>query len=236
MNNGKQPTTNDPRKAGQMPPFPAQEQQAPGREGEMSPKPDHGEQSYVGHGKLKDKVALVTGADSGIGRAVALAFTREGADVAIAYLDEDDDARETERLVRDAGRRALLLRGDISEDGFCRELVQKTVDELGRIDILVNNAAYQGKEVEKFEDIDAERVRRTLLTNIGGMFSLSRYAVPHMQAGGAVINTASINAYQPKPPILDYASTKGAIVTFTKGLAQELAKRGIRVNAVAPGP
>src|SRR5436305_2642377 len=137
MNNGKQPTTNDPRKSGQMPPFPAQEQQSPGTEAEMSPKPDHGEQSYVGHGKLKGRVALITGADSGIGRAVALAFAREGADVAIGYLNEDDDARQTERLVREAGRRALLVRGDITDDGFCRELVQKTVDELGRIDILV---------------------------------------------------------------------------------------------------
>ena len=235
MNNGQR-TTQDPRTSGPKPPFPPQEQPAPGQTGQMSPKPDHGEKTYVGHERLAGKVALVTGADSGIGRAVALAFAREGADVTIGYLNEDDDARETARLVREAGRNALLAAGDIADDEFCRTLVERTVDELGRLDILVNNAGYQGKAVEKFEDLDAERVRRTLMTNIGGMFSLTRYAIPHMPAGGAIINTASINAYQPKPPILDYASTKGAIVTFTKGLAQELAERGIRVNAVAPGP
>ena len=236
MNHGKQPTTADPRKAGYTPPFPPQEQESPGHEAQMSPKPDHGERTYVGHGKLKDKVALITGADSGIGRAVALAFAREGADVAIGYLSEGDDARETERLVREAGRRALLLPGDISNDEVCGDLVHRAYKELGRLDILVNNAAYQGKTVQKFEDLDAERVTRTLMTNIGGMFFLTRHAIPHLHPGGAIINTASINAYQPKPPILDYASTKGAIVTFTKGLAQELAERGIRVNSVAPGP
>ncbi len=236
MDNGKQPTMNDPRKAAQMPPFPAQEQEPPGHEAEMSPRPDHGEETYVGHGRLKDKVALVTGADSGIGRAVALAFAREGADVAIGYLNEGDDARETERLVREAGRRALLLPGDISDDEVCGDLVRRTVKTLGRLDILVNNAAYQGKMVDSIEELGPERITRTLMTNIGGMFFMSRHAVPHIPAGGAIINTASINAYQPKPPILDYASTKGAIVTFTKGLAQELAERGIRVNSVAPGP
>jgi NAD(P)-dependent dehydrogenase (short-subunit alcohol dehydrogenase family) len=202
----------------------------------MSPKPDHGEETYRGHGRLQGKAALVTGGDSGIGRAVALAFAREGADVAISYLDEHDDARETQRLIEEAGRRAVLLPGDISDDAHCSEIVRRTVDELGRLDILVNNAAFQGKGVERFEDIDPERVRKTLLTNLGSMFFLSRYAAPHLPAGGAIINTASINAYQPKASILDYASTKGAIVTFTKGLGQELADRGIRVNAVAPGP
>ncbi len=202
----------------------------------MSPRPDHGESSYEGHARLKGLAALITGADSGIGRAVALAYAREGADVAIAYLDEHDDARETQRLVEEAGRRALLLPGDISDDKHCAEIVQRTVDEFGRLDILVNNAAFQGKGVERFEDIDAERVRKTLLTNLGGMFFLSHYALEHLPSGGAIINTASINAYLPKASILDYATTKGGIVTFTKGLAQELTERGIRVNAVAPGP
>jgi NAD(P)-dependent dehydrogenase (short-subunit alcohol dehydrogenase family) len=202
----------------------------------MSPRPDHGEATYRGQGRLTGRVALITGADSGIGRAVALAYAREGADVAIAYLDEDDDAGETRRLVEEAGRRAILLPGDISEDERCAEIVRKTVGQLGRLDILVNNAAYQGKAVESFDQIDPDRVRRTLMTNLGGMFFLSRHALAHLPSGGVIVNTASINAYQPKASILDYASTKGAIVTFTKGLAQELVGRGIRVNAVAPGP
>jgi NAD(P)-dependent dehydrogenase (short-subunit alcohol dehydrogenase family) len=202
----------------------------------MSPRADHGETSYRGHGRLAGRVALITGGDSGIGRAVALAFAREGADVAISYLSEHDDAHESRRLVEEAGRRALLLPGDVSDDGHCAELVSRTVAELGRLDILVNNAAYQGKAVERFEDIGAERVRDTLLTNLGAMFFLTRHAVPHLPAGGSVINTSSIQAYQPRGAILDYASTKGAIVTFTKGLGQELVERGIRVNAVAPGP
>jgi NAD(P)-dependent dehydrogenase (short-subunit alcohol dehydrogenase family) len=237
MNNREQHNGNDPRQARHMPPLPRQEQDPPGHETKMSPKPDHGEETYVGHGKLAGKVALVTGADSGIGRAVALAFAREGADVGIGFLDsEQDDARETERLVRQAGQRALLLPGDISREEVCASIVQRTVDELGRLDVLVNNAAFQGEAVEKFEELDGERVRHTLLTNIGGMFFLTRAALPHLHPGSTIINTASINAYQPKPPILDYASTKGAIVTFTKGLGKDLAKRGIRVNAIAPGP
>jgi NAD(P)-dependent dehydrogenase (short-subunit alcohol dehydrogenase family) len=237
MNNREQQNGNDPRQARHMPPLPRQEQEHPGHETKMSPKPDHGEDSYVGHGKLAGKVALVTGADSGIGRAVALAFAREGADVGIGFLEaEQDDANETAQLVRQAGRRALLLPGDISREQTCAAIVQRTVDELGHLDVLVNNAAFQGEAVDKFEDLDGERVRHTLLTNIGGMFFLTRAALPHMRPGSTIINTASINAYQPKPPILDYASTKGAIVTFTKGLGKDLAKRGIRVNAIAPGP
>jgi NAD(P)-dependent dehydrogenase (short-subunit alcohol dehydrogenase family) len=167
---------------------------------------------------------------------VALAFAREGADVAIGYLDEDQDARETQRLVESAGRKAVLVPGDISDDETCGQIVAKAVEGLGRLDIVVNNAAFQGKAVEKFEEIDPARVTKTLLTNVGGMFSITRYALPHLRSGAAIINTASINAYQPRPPILDYATTKGVIVTFTKGLGQELAPRGIRVNAVAPGP
>ncbi|MFP2927959.1 SDR family oxidoreductase [Pyxidicoccus sp. 3LG] len=226
----------DPRNAGPKPPFPQQTQPAPGHEGRMEPQPDYGEQSYKGFGRLTDRVALVTGGDSGIGRAVCLAFAREGADVAVSFLNESDDANHVKRVVEDAGRKALLLPGDISVEAHCRKLVEDTVKRFGRIDILVNNAAWQGQVVEKFEDLDPERVERTFRTNILAMFHLVRYALPHMKAGATIINTASIQAYQPSAGILDYASTKGAIVTFTKGLAQQLIERGIRVNAVAPGP
>ena len=226
----------DPRKkkpSGEKPP---QRQPPTGKESEMDPPPDYGEDSYEGHRRLEDKVLLITGGDSGIGRAVALAFAREGADVAIAYLESHDDARETTRIVEAAGRRALSIAGDVSRDDACKKLVEAVVERFGRIDVLVNNAAYQGKSVEKFEDIDAERVERTLMTNVAAMFHLVRHALPHMKEGATVINVASIQAYQPSPNILDYATTKGAIVTFTKGLALDLIGRGIRVNAVAPGP
>ena len=226
----------DPRDKGPKPPFSARDQGGTGHEATMSPPPDFGEATYQGHGRLKDRVALITGADSGIGRAVALAFAREGADVAIGYFENKDDAEETARHVREAGRRALLLAGDIAEDRVCERLVEKTVKELGHLDILVNNAAHQGPSVDHFEEIDAERVTRTLLTNIGGLLNMVRHALPHLRPGAAIINTSSIQAYQPKPAIIDYASTKGAIVTLTKGLGAELIKRGIRVNSVAPGP
>ncbi len=226
----------DPRNAGPKPPFPEQTQPAPGHEGRMSPEPDYGETSYKGLGRLTDRVALVTGGDSGIGRAVCLAFAREGADLAVSFLNETDDAEHVKRVVEGAGRQALLLPGDLAVEAHCRKLVEDTVKRFGRIDILVNNAAFQGQAVEKFEDLDAERVERTFRTNILAMFHLVRYALPHMKAGATIINTASIQAYQPSPGILDYATTKGAIVAFTKGLAQDLIKRGIRVNAVAPGP
>jgi len=226
----------DPRDAGPKPPFADQPQPHPGHEGQMDPQPDYGEQSYKGLGRLKDRVALVTGGDSGIGRAVCLAFAREGADLAVAFLNEADDANHVKRIVEDAGRQALLLPGDLAVEAQCRKLVEDTVKRFGRIDILVNNAAFQGPQVEKFEELDAERVERTFRTNILAMFHLVRYALPHMKAGATIINTASIQAYQPSAGILDYASTKGAIVTFTKGLAQHLIERGIRVNAVAPGP
>ncbi len=230
-------TMRDPKREHPQPPFDEKPQSQPGRETDMQQKPDHGERSYVGTGKLAGKIALITGADSGIGRAVAIAYAREGADVAIAYLDEHEDAKETERLVKEAGKRALLLPGDIADPQVCKSIVDRCARELGRIDVLINNAAHQGKAVENFLDISPERFERTFRVNIIAMFHLVRAALPHMSAGAAIINTASIQAYQPSAAILDYATTKGAIVAFTKGLAEELIeKKGIRVNCVAPGP
>ena len=226
----------DPQEAGAKPPFPKQEQSTPGTEGELTPKADHGEGSYKGMGRLKGRAALVTGGDSGIGRAVALAFAREGADVAVSYLEEHEDAKETKRLVEEAGRRCVLIPGDLVEEAQCKRVVEETAKAFDRLDIVVNNAGYQGRELEKFEDLDAQRLERTFRTNILAMFHICRAALAHLKEGGAIINVASIQAYQPKPAIIDYASTKGAIVTFTKGLAQELIDRGIRVNCVAPGP
>jgi len=226
----------DPKQKGPTPPFPPQEQEPPGTEQRMEPRPDHGEESYRGHGRLKDKMAVVTGGDSGIGRAVALAFAREGADVLVSYWNEHEDARETQRLIEDAGRRAVLVPGDLAEEAQCRRVIDTAARELGRIDLLVNNAAYQGKQVQKFEEIDGERLRRTFAVNIEAMFHLTRFALSWMKEGGAIINTASVQAYHPNAAILDYATTKGAIVAFTKGLAQHLIERGIRVNCVAPGP
>src|SRR3954447_18207545 len=217
------------------PPFPEQEQAPPGHETDMQPLADHGEESYVGHGRLKDKVALITGADSGIGRAVAIAFAREGADILGSYLEEDDDAAETRRLVEDAGRRCITVAGDIGDRGHSRALVDRAAGELGRLDVLVNNAAFQ-MAYESFLDIPPDEIESVFHTNIFAMFHLCQAAVPKMGPGSAIINTTSIQAAQPSPQLLHYAATKGAISTFTKGLAQELAERGIRVNAVAPGP
>ena len=228
----------DSRESSPRPPFPPQEQPAPGQTEAMKPVPDHGERSYQGHGRLRDKVALITGGDSGIGRAVAIAFAREGADVAIVYRGEREtpDAEDTLRWVTDAGRRGLALRADVGSDSECQRIISRSIDELGRIDVLVNNAAQQGKAVQRFEELEAERVEETFRTNVIGMFHLVRHALPHMQRGASVINVASIQAFQPSAEILDYASTKGAITTFTKGLSQSLLPRGIRVNCVAPGP
>jgi NAD(P)-dependent dehydrogenase (short-subunit alcohol dehydrogenase family) len=232
-----QPTSErDPKANGKKPPFDEREQRSPAQETKMRTKPDHGEESYKGYGRLAGRVALVTGADSGIGRAVALAYAREGADVAIAYLNEHDDANETKRIVEAAGKKAIVIAADLADAKECARVVDETVKAFGRIDILVNNAAYQGKVAEKFEDIDEERVERTFRVNILAMFHIVRRALPHMKEGGAIINTSSIQAYNPDASILDYASTKGAIVTFTKGLAEEAIKRGIRANTVAPGP
>lgn len=226
----------DPRHAEHRPPYPPQEQPPTGQESQMDPAPDYGVTSYRGHGRLKDRVALITGADSGIGRAVALAFAREGAHVAIHYFENEADAKQSEKVAKEAGVRAPIVQADLSREAGCRKLRDAVVQEFGRIDILVNNAAAQGEAVERFEDLEPERVERTFATNILAMFHLVRLALPSMRPGGVVINTASIQAYQPSPSILDYATTKGAIVTFTKGLALSLIERGIRVNAVAPGP
>lgn len=218
-----------------LPPFSKQQQPMPGRTGAMRPTPDHGEETYRGSGKLKGKKAVITGADSGIGRAVALAFAREGADVLIAYLDEHEDAEQTKRLVEEAGRNAVLVAGDIGEPAHCRSIIEKALAELGSIDILVNNAAHQAT-FKSIEDISDEEWELTFKTNIHAMFYLTKAAVPHMREGSAIINTASINADKPNPTLLAYATTKGAIQNFTAGLAQLLAEKGIRANAVAPGP
>ncbi len=231
------PNEQDPRKRGERPPYPPQRQDAPGIEGAMRPRPDYGRDSYVGHGRLRDRVAIVTGGDSGIGRATALAFAREGADVVINYLNaEASDAAEVRDAITETGRAVDLCPGDIGDPEFCRALVERVVGRFGRVDVLVNNAAYQGPEVDSVEALDAPRLERTFRTNVLSMFHLVREALPHMRPGASIVNVASVQAYHPSPGILDYASTKGAIVTFTKGLALELTPRGIRVNAVAPGP
>jgi hypothetical protein len=215
---------------------PAQSQEHPGSDAELTPQADHGERSYRGSGRLEGRRALVTGADSGIGRAVALAFAREGADVVLSYLpEEEQDARETARWVEDAGRRAVLAPGDVRDEQHCAGLVQRTVDELGGIDLLVNNAAHQMAQ-DGIADISTEQFDRVMKINVYAMFWLCRAAVPHLPPGSSIINTSSIQAYQPSPTLLDYATSKAAIVTFTKALAQELADKGVRVNTVAPGP
>ena len=218
-----------------IPPFPEQQQPMPGRTHDMDPVPDHGEKSYKGSSRLTGKRAIITGGDSGIGRAVAIAYAREGADVVISYLNEDDDARETQRLVEEAGRKAVLIAGDIQNAEHCRKIVGTAVKELGGIDILVNNAAHQAS-FKDIGDITDEEWDLTFKVNIHAMFYLTKAAVPHMKPGSAIINTASINSDVPNPTLLAYATTKGAIQNFTAGLAQLLAGKGIRANTVAPGP
>ena len=226
----------DPKKAGQKPPYSAGKQPPPGRDSKMAPQADHGEDSYKGNARLQNKVAIITGGDSGIGRAVAIAFAREGADVVLAYLkDEQKDAQETARWVEQAGRRIVLMPGDIRKASFCRKLVETTVKKLGRVDIVVNNAAYQ-RTYEKPADIPEEEFDRTFRTNVYGTFFLSQAALEELEEGGSIINTCSIQAYDPSPQLLAYAATKGALVNFTKGLAKAAAKQSIRVNGVAPGP
>ncbi|PZO81495.1 MAG: NAD(P)-dependent oxidoreductase [Mesorhizobium amorphae] len=214
---------------------PEQQQTPPGNTSAMEPRPDHGEASYRGSGKLEGKVALITGGDSGIGRAVAIAYAREGADLLISYLDEHEDAEETAKLVKEAGRRCVLVAGDLAKPELCRSLVERTLSEFGRLDILVNNAAYQMTH-ETIEDIPDEEWDHTFAVNITAMFHICKAAVPHMKEGGSIINTSSVNSDNPRPTLLPYATTKGAIANFSAGLAQMLGKRGIRVNSVAPGP
>jgi NAD(P)-dependent dehydrogenase (short-subunit alcohol dehydrogenase family) len=211
------------------------QQQPPGSTTRMHRKPDHGEDSYRGCGRLTGKRALITGGDSGIGRAVAIAFAREGADVAIAYLSEDEDARETAALVEKAGRRAVAIPGDLAQREHCQTVIDQSVRELGGLDVLVNNAAFQMTH-ETIEEVTDEEWQRTFDTNITAMFRLVKAALPHLGEGASIINTSSVNYDQPKPTLLPYATTKGAIANFTAGLAQMLGDRGIRVNAVAPGP
>ena len=217
------------------PPFPSQKQPMPGFTAHMDPVPDHGEKSYRGSDRLKGKRAIITGGDSGIGRAVAIAYAREGADVLIAYLDEDEDADETKRLVEQAGRKAVIVSGDIQDPAHCRMIIDTAVKELGGIDILVNNAAHQAS-FKSIDEISDEEWELTFKVNIHAMFYLTKAAVAHMKPGSAIINTASINSDNPNPTLLAYATTKGAIQNFTAGLAQLLAEKGIRANAVAPGP
>jgi NAD(P)-dependent dehydrogenase (short-subunit alcohol dehydrogenase family) len=213
----------------------AQQQAPPGLTALMDPVPDHGEHSYVGHDRLKGKKAVITGGDSGIGRAIAIAFAREGADVLISYLEEDEDAAETARWIEQEGREAPLVRGDLADPAHCRRVIREAVDAFGRIDVLVNNAAFQ-RSYDAIEDIPDEEWDRAFQTNITAMFHLCKAAVPHMRRGASIVNTASVNVDQPKPTLLPYATTKGAIANFTAGLAQLLADRGIRANSVLPGP
>lgn len=217
------------------PPFQPQQQSVPGEQRKMDPMPDCGEQSYQGSGRLANKIALITGADSGIGRAVAIAFAREGADVAVSYLDEHEDAKETARWVEAAGRQCLLLPGDLGNADHCTAIVNDTVEKFGRIDVLVNNAAFQ-MTYQSLEDIPDEDWVKTFNVNITAMFRICKAALPHMAEGSSIINTSSVNSDMPNPSLLPYAATKGAIANFTAGLAQMLGERGIRVNSVAPGP
>ncbi len=233
-----QHTQQDPTQQYPQPEYPEQDQrdQHPGLEEEMQPKPDYGYETYRGTGRLEGKAAIITGGDSGIGRAVALAFAREGADVLISYLEEEEpDAQETAQVVEEAGKKAVKVPGDIVEEAQCQRIVERAVDEFGKIDLLVNNAAHQ-MTVDGIADVSSELLDRTFKTNIYAMFWLCKAAIPHMPEGGSIINVASIQAYQPSPTLLPYSSTKGAIVTFTKGLAQEVVQYGLRANTVAPGP
>jgi NAD(P)-dependent dehydrogenase (short-subunit alcohol dehydrogenase family) len=231
----------DPTELHQQPDSEGEQLAAPGSEESVTPAmgeaPDHGEQTYEGHGRLRDQVAVVTGGDSGIGRAVALAFAREGADLVLCYLEgEDEDGQETARLVQEAGRKVVLVPADLTEEEACRTLVDRAVEEFGRIDILVNNAAYQMVQPGGIADISTEQFDRVMKTNLYAMFWLSKMALPHMGPGGSIINTSSVQASSPSPELLDYATSKAGIANFTRGLASMVAAQGVRVNSVAPGP
>lgn len=217
------------------PPFPEQQQEVPGTEKELKPQADHGEESYKGSGRLTGRKAVITGGDSGIGRAVAIAFAREGADVLISYLSEHEDAKETAKWVEKAGRKAVVVAGDIQDETHCKTIIDRAVKELGGLDILVNNAAYQDT-YESIQEITEEELDRTFRTNIYAMYYLCKAAEPHLKPGSSVINTTSVQAYKPSPNLLAYAPTKGAIQNFTVALAQLWGEKGIRVNCVAPGP
>ncbi|QKZ13204.1 SDR family oxidoreductase [Spirosoma sp. KUDC1026] len=225
----------DPRHQYPAPPYPQEDQDHPGSDAKMTPTADHGETSYKGSGRLAGRKALITGGDSGIGRAVAIAFAKEGADVMISYLSEQKDANETVRQVEAAGQKAVAVMGDIQDEAHCKELVQQAVDEFGQLDILVNNAAFQMNH-DSFLELPSDEFEKTYRTNVFAMFYLCKAAVPVMKPGSSIINTASIQAYMPEPSILAYAGTKAAIVNFSKALAKEAIEHGIRVNAVAPGP
>lgn len=214
---------------------PQKQNEQPGRETQMNPTPQTEDDKYQGSGKLKDKIALITGGDSGIGRAVAIAYAKEGADVAIVYLNEHEDANRTKETVEKLGQRCLTLAGDIGDESFCQQAVEKTVAQLGHLDILVNNAAEQHPQ-ETIENISAEQLEKTFRTNIFSMFFLAKAALPYLKQGSAIVNTTSVTAYQGNPQLIDYSSTKGAIVAFTRSLAKALVEKGIRVNGVAPGP
>jgi NAD(P)-dependent dehydrogenase (short-subunit alcohol dehydrogenase family) len=229
----------DPRERFPKPPFPQEEQSGSGSSNQLNPPADHGETSYHGHGRLTGRAALLTGADSGIGRAVALCFAKEGADVLFAYLegdrDEQKDAEETVRLVEAAGRKAVAIAGDVRKKAFCQELVRRTMEEYGRLDILVNNAAFQ-RTYDKLTEIPEEEFDRTYRTNVYGTFFLTQAALPEMKPGGVILNTCSIESYEPKDQLAPYASTKAALVSLTKSFSKECIELGIRVNGVAPGP
>ena len=227
--------SDDPRKRYPTPPYPEPQKGSADADSEMPLPADHGESSYKGHGKLKGKVALITGGDSGIGRAAAVAFAREGADIVVSYLSHDADARDTARLVENEGQRCLTIGGDIGQEKHCIEVVDRCVGELGRLDVLLNNAAYQQMK-DDLQDFTSEDIDRTFKTNIYSMFYLCKAALPHLQPGSSIINVTSVQAYQPSATLLVYATTKGAIVSFTKGLSELAIKKGVRVNAVAPGP
>ena len=239
MDKNGQQSIEDPTAKYPKPPFPRKPQEVPGTEGAMDPKADHGEQSYVGKNRLEGKIAIITGGDSGIGKAVAIAFAREGADILISYLDdtEDRDAEDTLKYVEEAGRKAVLVKGDISSEKHCQKIVETAVKEFGKIDILINNAACQMSR-ESLQDIPAWEWEKTFAVNIHSMFYLCKAAEPHMPSGSSIINTTSVNAYEPNPTLLPYAATKAAIQNFTANLNQILLEqgKGIRVNAVAPGP
>jgi NAD(P)-dependent dehydrogenase (short-subunit alcohol dehydrogenase family) len=231
-----QDTMQDPTTQYPQPKFDKQTQPEPGLAKNMRPKPDHGEDSYVGSGRLKGRKALVTGGDSGIGRAAAIAFAREGADVVINYLPEEEpDAKEVVELIKKAGRKVVALPGDISSEEFCKQLVEQAVEQLGGLDIVANVAGKQ-VSVEAIADVSTEQFDKTFKTNVYALFWICKYALPHLPAGASIINTTSIQSYQPSAHLLDYASTKGAITAFTQALAKQVIDKGIRVNAIAPGP